>query len=66
MFLCAIAANLAYGLGVIVRAYSWSVIVASAPWILGSLGTVGLDILIFWQVCSGIPLEVGILSLHLF
>ena len=50
MFLCAIAANLLYGFGIIIRAYSWDIIVGSAPWILGSLGTVGLDFVIYWQV----------------
>ena len=50
MFMCAIAANVLYGGGILIRAYSWDVVVASAPWILGSLGTVGLDVVIFLQV----------------
>lgn len=50
MFACAITANVCYGLGILVRAYSWDVIYSSAPWILGSLGTVSLDIVIFAQV----------------
>ncbi|KAK9792702.1 hypothetical protein WJX73_007317 [Symbiochloris irregularis] len=49
MFMFAIAANTLYGLGIIVRAYSWGVLLDSAPWILGSLGTVGLDAVIFFQ-----------------
>lgn len=50
MFACAITANVCYGLGILIRAYSWEVIYSSAPWILGSLGTVSLDIVIFTQV----------------
>lgn len=49
MFACAITANVCYGLGILIRAYSWDVIFSSAPWILGSLGTVFLDIIIFTQ-----------------
>lgn len=51
MFACAITANVCYGLGILIRAYSWDVIYSSAPWILGSLGTVSLDLVIFTQVC---------------
>lgn len=50
MFGCAIAANITYGLGILLRTYSWHYLRASAPWILGSLGTVFLDVLIFCQV----------------
>ena len=50
MFACAISANVCYGLGILIRAYSWQVIWSSAPWILGSLGTVTLDLVIFTQV----------------
>jgi uncharacterized membrane protein len=50
MFGCAIAANVTYGAGVLFRTYKFSQLVDSAPWILGSLGTVALDILIFMQV----------------
>ncbi|KAA6424488.1 MAG: PQ loop repeat family [Trebouxia sp. A1-2] len=49
MFACAITANVCYGLGILIRAYSWDVVRSSAPWILGSLGTVSLDIVIFTQ-----------------
>lgn len=52
MFGCAIAANITYGMGVLLRTYKSSELMASAPWILGSLGTVSLDLLIFWQVKS--------------
>jgi len=50
MFACAITANVCYGLGILIRAYSWAVVRSSAPWILGSLGTVSLDLVIFTQV----------------
>ena len=50
MFACAITANLCYGLGILIRAYSWQMVRSSAPWILGSLGTVSLDLVIFTQV----------------
>ena len=50
MFACAITANVCYGLGILIRAYSWAVVRSSAPWILGSLGTVTLDLVIFTQV----------------
>ena len=50
MFACAITANICYGLGIILRAYSWQVVWSSAPWLLGSLGTVSLDLVIFAQV----------------
>ena len=50
MFACAITANICYGLGIVLRAYSWDVVWSSAPWLLGSLGTVSLDLVIFTQV----------------
>ena len=50
MFGCAIAANVSYGAGILCRTYSWANLLASAPWILGSLGTVALDVVIFLQV----------------
>lgn len=49
MFACAITANICYALGILIRAYSWQVVRSSAPWILGSLGTVSLDLIIFTQ-----------------
>ena len=51
MFGCAIAANVTYGAGILCRTYSLPSLLASAPWILGSLGTVSLDVIIFLQVC---------------
>ena len=55
MFACTITANLFYGAGIIVRAESWDALAVAAPWLLGSLGTVGLDLTIFAQVCLIVP-----------
>ena len=52
MFLCAIAANSFYGGGIILRTYDWETFWNSLPWLLGSLGTVGLDVTIYLQVCA--------------
>lgn len=52
MFGCAIAANVTYGTSILLRTYTWHDLLASTPWILGSLGTVSLDFLIFWQVAA--------------
>ncbi|XP_073387219.1 uncharacterized protein [Physcomitrium patens] len=49
MVLCAISANLAYGVSVFMRLSSWQEFVAKAPWIVGSLGTVSLDIILLLQ-----------------
>ncbi|KAK9916580.1 hypothetical protein WJX75_004456 [Coccomyxa subellipsoidea] len=49
MFGCAIAANVTYGSSILLRTYTWKELRASSPWILGSLGTVSLDALIFCQ-----------------
>ncbi|CAL8467091.1 g6627 [Coccomyxa elongata] len=49
MFGCAIAANVTYGSGILLRTYTWADLRASTPWILGSLGTVSLDVVIFCQ-----------------
>lgn len=54
MFTCAITANVLYGVGILIRAYAWEDIVNSAPWLLGSLGTVFLDAIIFSQVFPSI------------
>ena len=51
MFLCAIAANTLYGGGILIRTYDWESFWNSLPWLLGSLGTVGLDVTIYLQVC---------------
>lgn len=49
MFACTMAANLLYGAGIVVRAESWDDLTVAGPWLLGSLGTVGLDLTIFAQ-----------------
>lgn len=50
MFACAITANCCYGLGILIRTHSWAELMVSLPWVLGSLGTVALDVTIFMQV----------------
>lgn len=50
MFVCAVSANMLYGFGILLRTYGWADLVSSAPWLLGSLGTVFLDLVIFSQV----------------
>ena len=52
ILVCAICANITYGLGILLRTYSWHYLKASLPWILGSLGTVALDVCIFCQASS--------------
>ena len=49
MFLCAVAANIFYGVGVLLRSRTRDELLASLPWVLGSLGTVGLDMIILIQ-----------------
>lgn len=49
MFLCAVAANIFYGVGVLLRARTTEEVLSSLPWVLGSLGTVGLDAIILVQ-----------------
>jgi hypothetical protein len=40
-----------YGLGILIRTYSWDDLNDSIPWLLGSLGVVLLDVIISLQVC---------------
>lgn len=49
MVFCAIAANFTYGISIFMRLYSWQELIAKAPWLVGSLGTVSLDIIILLQ-----------------
>lgn len=49
MFACAILANCCTGTSILLRAKSWSQIASEAPWVVGTLGTVSLDITIFFQ-----------------
>ena len=50
MFGCAITANICYGASILLRSYGWADILSSSPWLLGSLGTVALDVTIALQV----------------
>lgn len=49
MFLCAIGANFLYGLAILLRARDLADVIISAPWLLGSLGTMLLDVGILLQ-----------------
>jgi hypothetical protein len=49
MIFCAIAANFMYGMSISMRLYSWQEFISKAPWLMGSLGTVCLDIIILLQ-----------------
>jgi solute carrier family 66 (lysosomal lysine-arginine transporter), member 1 len=55
MFLCAISANLCYGLGLLLRARSADEFFSSLPWVLGSLGTVAMDVIILVQAWYWYP-----------
>lgn len=60
MFLCAIAANTLYGLSIVMRSYSLDSLRSSLPWLLGSLGTVVLDMTIFAQARPGGGVAQGV------
>eukprot|EP00887_Chlorella_sp_A99_P001485 scaffold8.g1485.t1 len=49
MFFCAIAANLCYGASILIRTYTAAQLLGSLPWLVGSLGTVALDVTILLQ-----------------
>ncbi|EFJ09806.1 hypothetical protein SELMODRAFT_447534 [Selaginella moellendorffii] len=49
MVSCAVLANLTYGAAILMRAKTMDDLIGKAPWLLGSLGTVSLDITIFLQ-----------------
>ena len=49
MFVCAMAANSLYGASILIRSYTWPELRSSLPWLIGSLGTVLLDLTIFLQ-----------------
>lgn len=49
MFMCAIAANSLYGASILIRSATWPELRSSLPWLIGSLGTVALDVTIFAQ-----------------
>lgn len=52
MFCLAIAGNLSYGASVILRVHTVPELVGSFPWVLGSLGTVALDLCIVGQTVA--------------
>eukprot|EP00897_Mesotaenium_endlicherianum_P004769 jgi/Mesen1/431/ME001000S10635 len=49
MFMCAFCANIAYGAAILLRADGWATLVGKAPWLLGSFGTLSLDVTIYLQ-----------------
>lgn len=49
MFFCALMGNSTYGIGVIMHDSSPKALWAAAPWLLGSLGTLSLDMFISFQ-----------------
>ncbi len=49
MFTCAVCANICTGSGIITRTFDLQQLVQQVPWIVGSLGTVMLDLIILSQ-----------------
>jgi len=49
MFMVAVSANFCTGTGIILRTFSWQELQDQAPWIVGSLGTIMLDLTILAQ-----------------
>jgi uncharacterized protein with PQ loop repeat len=49
MFLLAVCANLCTGTGILLRATGWDDLQGQFPWVIGTLGTISLDIIILWQ-----------------
>ena len=49
MFMTAVAANLTYGVSILLRIQSGEDFISKFPWLLGSLGTVSLDMTILLQ-----------------
>lgn len=49
MFMTAVAANLTYGVSILLRVQSGDDFISKFPWLLGSLGTVSLDMTILLQ-----------------
>ncbi|KAL3692557.1 hypothetical protein R1sor_006208 [Riccia sorocarpa] len=49
MLACAACANSCMGISILMRSQSWSELLSKAPWVLGSLGTVSLDIFLVAQ-----------------
>eukprot|EP00249_Psilotum_nudum_P007601 c20690_g1_i1 orf=886-1659(+) len=64
MVTCAVLANLTYGSSILMQASSWDDWIGKAPWLLGSLGTVFLDLTLIvqahylnWRFIKGKPGE---------
>lgn len=49
MFMMAVCANICTGTGIALRTFNMEQLRQQAPWIMGSLGTVTLDMIILWQ-----------------
>lgn len=49
MFVSAASANLCTGTGILLRTFSWQELEEQAPWLVGSLGTIMLDMIILSQ-----------------
>ncbi|KAL6775749.1 hypothetical protein ACKKBG_A18340 [Auxenochlorella protothecoides x Auxenochlorella symbiontica] len=52
MFFVAVGANLTYGASILVRAHDWPEVRGALPWLIGSLGTVALDVAILLQALA--------------
>ncbi|KAF6265789.1 PQ loop repeat-domain-containing protein [Scenedesmus sp. NREL 46B-D3] len=49
MFMMAVCANSCTGTGIILRTFTKTELLEQLPWILGTLGTISLDMVILWQ-----------------
>ncbi len=49
MFMCAVSANLCTGCSIVLRTFDWQQLMQQAPWLVGSLGTIALDMAILSQ-----------------
>jgi uncharacterized protein with PQ loop repeat len=49
MFMMAVCANLCTGTGIILRTFTLQELLEQLPWIIGTLGTISLDMVILWQ-----------------
>jgi uncharacterized protein with PQ loop repeat len=49
MFMMAVCANLCTGTSIILRTFTLAELKEQLPWIIGSLGTISLDMIILWQ-----------------
>jgi uncharacterized protein with PQ loop repeat len=49
MFMMAVCANLCTGCGILLRSFTWEQLKQQTPWVIGTLGTISLDMIILWQ-----------------